>query len=104
MAGYLGRFTYDKGDEIEFPFWLTFNGKTGNVSLGRSKPATGRDERSISCVAKLPKALFMTPELRATITVAAPEAGTEFKIDTQAAAEALRGALGVDVDIVVNTP
>lgn len=50
--------------------------------------------------AVLPRALFETPSLKASIAVdGAPAA--DFELDVQAAADALRGALGVEIDLRV---
>jgi hypothetical protein len=50
--------------------------------------------------AKLPRSLFRTPTLKATIGVGqAPP--SELKIDTVAAADALRAATGLDFDLRV---
>lgn len=102
MAHLLGKYScqYDNPNpRIEYGFWLVF-GSDGSVSSSRMEPGVGRGQRAIKCTAVLPLALFETPELRATITVAAPVAGP-ILIDTVAAAEALKTALGVDVGIKV---
>lgn len=88
-----------KNDSIEYGFWLVFD-SVGGMRFARLKPGTDRNERAIKCTATLPLSLFRTAELRATITVAAPVTGP-IQIDVAAASEALKAALGVDIDIKV---
>lgn len=88
-------------DRMEYSFWLVF-GVDGSMRFSRTKPGTSRDERAMSVTATLPMALFATPELKATIEVASPGAAAAFNIDVEAAASALRGVLGCDVDLKVN--
>lgn len=102
MAYPLGRHSYDYGDRIEYSFWLSFS-SDGSIGLSRMRPSLQSSQRACQVTAVLPKALFKTPELSATITVDEP-AVNELKIDTTAAAEALRAALGVDIDIKVKPP
>lgn len=84
-------------DHIEYCFWLTFYAD-GAMRFTRTRPALGRTERSMRCVATLPKSLFSTPTLSATITV--DDAGAAaMAVDVRAASDALSLALGVDVDL-----
>lgn len=101
--GPLGRHSYGYAnpDRIEYGFWLSFD-SDGSMVMSRVKPGLTRTQRAMHCTAVLPLALFKTPELEATINVASPEAATEFRIDARAAAEALRGVFGVDVDLKIN--
>ena len=90
-----------RGDEIEYSFWLVFD-SSGGVRMSRGKPTVSRDERSVRLTAALPTSLFKTPELAARITV--PGQPCEpIQIDIELAREALKAALGVDVDIQIRS-
>lgn len=81
---------------MEFGFWLIFS-KNGGMRMARTEPSLHRDERSMYCSVTLPKALWQTPQLRATITIADP--GPEaHQFNLSAAGDALKEALGCDVD------
>ncbi len=95
----MGRYTTDTGKHLNFGFWLVF-GVNGEMRLTRQRPAVTRTERAMAMEAMLPKALFHTPELRGQIVIADP-AGQPPLIDVAAATEALRTALGVDIDLTV---
>lgn len=90
-------------DRMEYSFWLVF-GADGSMRFSRTQPGLSAGERRMSCSAELPMILFRTPELKATIEVASPAAAAEFRIDAKAAAEALAGAIGCDVDLKINNP
>lgn len=94
------RFTSETQETINFGFWLCFS-RDGSMRMTRMDPRLGRGERAMYVTATLPKAVFSPPALHATITLSAPEAA-DFKIDTEAAAKALRGVVGVDIDLVVH--
>ncbi|MRX32781.1 hypothetical protein [Aminobacter sp. MDW-2] len=84
---------------VIYGFWLVFE-EGGGVRLTRTEPALDRAERSMFLNATLPRSLWNTPTLRANIGVKhGPEGG--FNIDLDVAADALRAALGVDVDLRV---
>ena len=68
-----------------------------------SSPRLERDERAMYFEALLPRSLWSTPQLKATITMDDP--GTvDFALDVQAASDALKSALGVDTDLKVTRP
>lgn len=94
----MSRQSYRMGNKMVFPFWLVFS-KDGDVRMTRKETNLSSSERAISMIAELPLSLWSTPSLRATITVAHDLATSEVKIDLNAAAEALRSSLGVDVDL-----
>ena len=98
----MSKMTTTKGDAMDFPFWLIFS-SGGNVRLTRTRPSLSRDERAMACNALIPKALFRSPELRATFTIDY-DGAPNFDIDVQAASEALKQAIGVDIDLRVNAP
>lgn len=87
------------GDILTAKLWLVFR-RDGTVRMTRSEPDLNRDERAVALTAKIPLALFRTPLLAATLTVDAPEFPPQ-QIDIVAATEALKGVLGVDIDVRV---
>ena len=95
------RFSAVLRDKIEYSFWLIFD-DAGGMRLSRGEPQCGRAERAMSVSATLPKALFATPRLSATIAVSSDVSAAT--IDIAAASEALRSALGVDIDLVIREP
>lgn len=95
------QYSVNRGDHWDVGFHLIFDSK-GGVRLTRGAAALHRDERDMALNVKVPHALFKTPSLRATIAIEAPEAAVP-PIDLTTAAQALREALGVDVDIKINT-
>lgn len=106
-----GRFGHESGAfgkrVVLLDFWLTVaRGKGGSdrpsVRVTASFPALARDERTINLKIELPVALFETPSLSASIKVEHPTQAVT--IDATAIAEAVRGAIGMDVDIAVQTP
>lgn len=91
-----------RSDHIEYALWLIFD-KNGGIRMTRREPGIERHERAVSLVCKLPKSLFSTPTLRATMTIDDAGAGT-LAIDVEAANVAIKQALGVDIDLRINTP
>jgi|SRR5579859_7856286 len=89
-------------DRIEYGYWLVF-GADGSLRFTRTEPQASRGERAMSCVATLPRSLFRTPELRATLTVADTGAPA-IEIDVNAAASALSQVVGCFVQIDVVDP
>ncbi|PZU63807.1 hypothetical protein [Sphingobium sp.] len=89
--------TYRTGDDLIFGFWLIFD-KLGDVRMTRRPPSLARDERAVSMDARLPLALWDTPTLRAQLVVNADAAPT---VNLEIATEALKSALGVDIDLQV---
>lgn len=83
-----------------FVFWLVFD-CYGKVRQTVREPAVSREERKMLVSVDLPKSLWYTPALRATIQVTEDNNEPAFKIDLQAAADAIRQSLGVDVDMRV---
>lgn len=81
-----------------FVFWLVFD-KHGKIRQTMREPDVSRDERKMLVTADLPKSLWSSPELRATIRVTDDDHEPKFDLDLTAAADAMRGALGVDIDM-----
>ena len=96
----MARQTIERADHYEVGFWLIFD-CNGNVRLTRGEPNLDRYERAMSVTTKVPFALFNVPQLRATINIDAQSAKVP-PIDTTAAGEALKQAIGVDVDLVIH--
>lgn len=87
-------------------FWLIIHpGEFGSwqqrpsVRVTAGEPRLDRHERSMNLKMKLPVALFKSPTMTARIDVESPT--QQIEIDTEAVAEAVRGVLGMDVDIRV---
>ena len=91
-----------RSQEIEYSFWLIFD-DNGGMRFTRTEPGLDRNERAMSMTAKLPRSLFKTPTLSGSINVP-DQTGGPISIDVGAASEALRSALGVDIDLKVNAP
>jgi hypothetical protein len=83
-----------------FDFWLVFS-SSGRVRQTVREPDVSRDERKMFVHAALPKSLWHSPSLRATITVTDDNHEPKFELDLTAAGDALRSALGVDIDMRV---
>lgn len=94
-----GPFSVRRGDQIEYALHLIFD-VDGGVRMMRGAPSLSRGERSLALTVKLPVALFVTPQLCATVTVDGSDPPVPV-IDVTAAREALRSALGVDIDLRV---
>jgi hypothetical protein len=93
------KYSYDRGDHNAISFWLIFDA-WGAVRLTRGEPDLNANERGMQMIAKLPHALFNRPQLHGTISVEAP-ATEPINIDLTAAAEALKEAIGIDIDLRV---
>lgn len=93
------RFSSRTADQIFYSLWLAFDAE-GGAFLTRAKPNLKRGQRGMQLNVTLPVALFQTPELSASVTVAKPIA-EPVQIDAQAAGEALSKALGFPVDIQI---
>lgn len=85
---------------INYSFWLTFSA-SGSVRLSKNPPRVEREERTMKLTATLPKALFTEPTLSATITVNHVDDNPP-PINVELASAALRGVLGVDIDLKVH--
>lgn len=89
-------------------FWLTIGrgevhagtGGRPSVKATAGYPRLARNERAINLKMELPIALFEAPSLSASIKVDSPAQAVT--IDTETVAEAVRQAIGMDVDIQVN--
>lgn len=86
-------------------FWLTIGRGQGNsdrpsVKATAGYPSLARNERAINLKMELPIALFEAPSLSASISVDSPAQAVTINAET--VAEAVRQAIGMDVDIQVN--
>lgn len=88
--------------EVEYYFQLVFD-EGGSVRLTRSEGKLDRGERSMGMLLKVPRSLWQTPTLRATVEIADP-GNPRAVIDVKAASEAVSQALGIDIDLVVQQP
>lgn len=85
-------------------FWLTIGrgqGGSGKPSVKATAgyPSLARTERAINLKMELPIALFEAPSLSASIKVDSPAQAVTINAET--VAEAVRQAIGMDVDIQV---
>lgn len=87
----------------QFDFWLVFD-SSGRVRQTVREPDVSRTERKMRVSAILPKSLWSSPALRATINVTEDNHEPSYTIDLQAAGDALRETLGVDVDLRIVPP
>lgn len=88
-------------------FWLTIGRGTNggvhpSVKVSAGYPNLSRNERAINLKIGLPTALFETPSISASINVDAP--AQTVQIDASAVAEAVRTAIGMDVDVRLVVP
>jgi hypothetical protein len=86
-----------------FIFWLVFS-KNGHIRQTIREPDVSRDERKMQMQVDLPKSLWSSPALKASVLVTEDNNEPSFTFDLQAAGDALRSALGVDVDIQIVPP
>lgn len=82
---------------LHYALWLTFD-YFGPVRVTKQEPDLNRNERAMFVKVALPKALFNIPTLKATINVAE---GQPLQLDIDIAADALKQAIGVDVDLQI---
>lgn len=87
---------------IKYEFWLTFSAG-GAVRSTKGSPSVARNERAMRLVTYLPKSLFTEPTMQATITVDHTDS-VPAAVNLELAATALRGVLGVDIDIRLAEP
>lgn len=95
----------DRG-EVTLDFWLTVHPgdperypRRPSARISAGPPSLARGERALNLKVSLPLALFEQPEIVASIRVDQPQ--QPVRIDTTAVAEALRGVIGMDIDISV---
>lgn len=96
-------------DAVHIDCWLTIHpgdpknwNRRPSVKLTAGEPALDRRERAINVRMTLPLALFETPSIIARIDVAEPM--TPVTIDTSAIAQAVKAAIGMDIDLRVVEP
>lgn len=80
--------------------WLAFN-QNGTARWTRKEPNLDRSERAIKIRLAVPGTLFAMPTLKANITIPADSMPATFEINAETAADALKSALGVDIDLQV---
>ena len=72
------------------------------VRLTAGEPSLDRGERAINVKLTLPRALFETPSIVARIDVASP--AMPVTIDAQAVTDAVKSAIGMDIDLRIVPP
>lgn len=98
----MNRHTSATANTLTYHLWLVFDAE-GSVRLNRGRPGMGVGERGLALALTVPKSIFKTPELVATITI--PETDSrDAAIDLTAAREALSLVMGVDVVLKVKGP
>ncbi len=95
------RHSIHKDKHIHYSFWLVF-GDDGSLRMTRGEPDVSRGERAMECRTILPISLFDTPVLKASIRVDEPGV-TAMPFDIHAAGDALKYALGVDIDMQITS-
>ena len=89
------RYSQVRSDCIEYSYWLVFD-NAGSMRLSRGQPALAPNERGMAVTTTLPRSLFATPQLRATINIT-DQGAPAMEIDVNAAGTALAAALGCEV-------
>lgn len=102
MARFTDGVGYSGQPNLVFHFWLVLY-PDGDMKMSRGEPSVERTGRKMKMELAVPKAVFKTPELKATVTIADP-GENEMHIDVAAASEALRQTLGMDVDVRIVVP
>lgn len=87
---------------VTFNFWLVFE-EDGGIRLTRTEPNLGRTERAMLLCAKLPRSLWKTTSLTGSITVTPSPEGA-YEVNLSVVAEALKAALGIDIDLRLADP
>src|ERR1044072_8597923 len=90
--------TQRTAQSLTYEFWLVFD-INGNMRMTRNEPGTDRNERAMRLKATLPLSLWREPRLQGNITVTETPEGHRTEIDIRAAGDALKAALGVDIDL-----
>lgn len=89
------------GDTIEYSGWLIIDSQ-GGMKLSRPPPRLAAGERALSLVVKVPKTLFKTPSLKATITIPPDTSPPEISAETVAGIEnALKIGTGMEFSVTV---
>lgn len=93
--------TRENTTDLFFDIWLVFK-RSGSVRMTIREADIARDERKMFLTVRMPKSLWSSPELKGTITVTDDNREPVLQIDAQAASEALRQAIGVDIDLLIH--
>ncbi len=86
-----------RSTEVEMFFYLVFD-ERGSVRLTRTEGKLDRGERAMAMLLKVPRSLWRTAQLRATVEIADP-GNPKAEIDVTAAAEAIRETLGDGINV-----
>ncbi|MCW2395856.1 MULTISPECIES: hypothetical protein [unclassified Sphingobium] len=97
-------FGHTSAHTVHIDCWLTIDPGSGkdwnrrpSIKVTAGEPALLRGQRAINLKMDLPLALFETPAIVARIGIEAPAA--PITIDHAAVAEALKVAIGADIDL-----
>jgi len=96
-------------DMLDFSFFLIMRHdgkdyKDPTVRVTKNKPAVARDERMIKVKMSVPKAVFRTPELVASITIDDDSAPAAIEADVQhQIADILSEAVGLDIQLNISS-
>jgi hypothetical protein len=93
------RYTSRTATEVVMHFHLVFD-EAGTLKLSRSEPRLNRGERSMALALKVPRTLWQTPQLSASIEITDP-GNPKAEIDVKAASDALREVTGLDIDVQI---
>jgi hypothetical protein len=92
------------GSSIVFAAWLVID-DIGRMSLTRGQPKLSPKERAVSLTLTVPKSLFKTPSLKASITIPETVVPPEISAGTIAQLEnVLKAGMGLDFKITVGGP
>ena len=98
-------------DTYDYEFWLVFEKPAPGISHRPSAPRcvkgtpdVNANQRAMKVKATLPRAIFETPSLSATLKVSGDSPMTQADIDLDVATEALKMALGCDVILEIQEP
>ena len=97
----MSKYTKKRGDLLDFSFWLSFD-VGGDVALTRTEPTVSRDQRAMQVTTTLPKSLFVTPTISATLNVLADTVKSH-EIDVETLTSAMRDVVGVDIDFTITS-
>ncbi len=87
-------------------FWITIGrdarSQRPSVRATANQPSLARNERAVNITMELPIALWESPAIKASFVVDSP--ATVVTIDAGAVAQAVRQAIGMDIDIAIAVP
>lgn len=91
---------YENDTQYIFEGVLNVHPDKGCKLTARESKSVAAGSRNISLTINLPKSLFETPQISATVTVSDEQAHA-LTIDTEAAADALQAVIGAQIKVEV---